>query len=91
MYHSFVNETVYKLGTELGPPLGMDLNLKKNELVFFDSCDSEDSFPAICTRFKNNFELLGSPIGDATHCTQFVNRFVDKTSGTLPAGSAASR
>jgi hypothetical protein len=56
----------------------MDLNLKKNELVFFDSCDSEDSFPAICTRFKNNFELLGSPIGDATHCTQFVNRFVDK-------------
>ena len=34
---------------KMGPPLGMDLNIKKNELVKFSS--KKDDFPVLCKRF----------------------------------------
>ena len=61
---------------ELGPDLGMDLNMSKNEIVNFS--DAPDGFPPEFIRFRNNFELLGSPIGDASFCSQFVSNFVKK-------------
>ncbi len=48
---------------ELGPDLGLELNLDKNEVVFFWD-DSPDSFPKEEERFRGGLELLGSPIGD---------------------------
>ena len=61
---------------ESGPGLGMDLNMSKNEIVKFS--DAPDGFPPEFIRFRNNFELLGSPIGDASFCSQFVSNFVKK-------------
>ena len=43
----------------LGPEMGMDLKLKKNELVKFTS--EPDDFPKDFKRFYRNFELLGAP------------------------------
>ena len=60
----------------LGPNLGMDLNLSKNELVKFSS--SPDPFPREFKRFHRNFDLLGSPIGDEEYCTNFISDFVKK-------------
>ena len=54
----------------LGPEMGMDLNLKKNELVKFSS--EPDAFPKDFKRFYRNFELLGTPIGDEKYCTEFI-------------------
>src|SRR5665648_89766 len=59
-----------------GPPLGMDLNMIKKEIVKFTLVP--DAFPAEFKRFYWNFELLGSPIGDAKHCTEFIIKYVDK-------------
>ena len=68
----------------IGPELGMDLNLKKNELVKF--VDQPDSFPAQCKRHLRNFELLGSPIGDADFSTAYINEFVgERVEHTLAA------
>ena len=61
---------------ELGPELGMDLNLKKNELVKFT--EGPDSFPDEFRRFHRNFELLGSPIGDESFCSSYISDFVEK-------------
>ena len=60
----------------LGPDLGMDLNLKKNELVKFN--DGPDDFPPECERFVRNFTLLGSPIGDDQFCTEYIQAYVRK-------------
>ena len=54
----------------VGPPLGMELNLSKNEIVKFTT--QADCFPAEFKRFYRNFELLGAPIGDEVHCTEFI-------------------
>ena len=60
----------------LGPELGMDLNLTKNELVKFS--DKPDDFPSEFARFNRNFELLGSPIGDADFCTEYISEYTRK-------------
>jgi len=64
---------------ELGPDLGMDLNLKKNELVKFVLQD--DPFPAEFERFYFNFNLLGSPIGEEKFCTEYITKHVRKRVG----------
>ena len=66
----------FRIIQRLGPPLGMDLNIKKNELVKFSS--RRDSFPDECERFYNNFELLGAPIGDEDYCTEYITSFVKR-------------
>ena len=67
----------------------MELNLSKNELVTFFE-DTPDPFPRDVKdadgviisrgvdRFFRNFELLGSPIGDADFCSSFVKSFTKK-------------
>ena len=60
----------------LGPELGMDLNLTKNELVKL--ADKPDEFPEQFKRFHRNFELLGSHIGDADFCTQYITDYTRK-------------
>ena len=57
-------------------PSGNFHNMSKNEIVKFS--DAPDGFPPEFIRFRNNFELLGSPIGDASFCSQFVSNFVKK-------------
>jgi len=74
----------FQIIQNLGPPLGMDLNLSKNELVKF--ADGSDDFPAAFKRFDKNFELLGSPIGDMAFCTAFMSNFVrDRMEHTMLA------
>ena len=60
----------------VGPPLGMELNLSKNEIVKFTT--QADCFPAEFKRFYRNFELLGAPIGDEVHCTEFIVNYTKK-------------
>jgi len=62
---------------ELGPDLGLELNLVKNEAVFFWD-DTPDPFPKEVERFRGGFELLGSPIGDEAFCTKFISKFTAK-------------
>ena len=62
---------------DLGPDLGLELNLVKNEAVFFWD-DTPDPFPKEVERFRESFELLGSPIGDEAFCTQFITKFTSK-------------
>ena len=62
---------------ELGPDLGLELNLVKNEAVFFWG-DTPDPFPPQVERFRDGFELLGSPIGDENFCTKFISKFTTK-------------
>ena len=62
---------------EVGPYLGLELNLVKNEVVFFWD-DTPDPFPAEVERFRGGFELLGSPIGDETFCSRFISKFTSK-------------
>ena len=59
---------------ELGPDLGLELNLVKNEAVFFWD-DTPDPFPKEVERFRDGFELLGSPIGDAAFCRKHMGKF----------------
>ena len=62
---------------EVGPDLGLELNLVKNEVVFFWD-DTPDPFPAEVERFRDGFELLGSPIGDEAFCSKFISKFTTK-------------
>jgi hypothetical protein len=62
---------------ELGPDLGLELNLVKNEAVFFWD-DTPDPFPKEVERFRDGFELLGSPIGDAAFCRKHRGKFTAK-------------
>ena len=62
---------------ELGPDLGLELNLVKNEAVFFWD-DTPDPFPKEVERFRDGFELLGSPIGDAAFCRKHIGKFTAK-------------
>ena len=62
---------------ELGPDLGLELNLVKNEAVFFWD-DTPDPFPKEVERFRDGFELLGSPIGDEAFCHKFISKFTAK-------------
>ena len=40
--------------------------------------DEPDDFPPEFQRFYRNFELLGSPIGDAEFCTKYFAKHTDK-------------
>ena len=62
---------------EVGPDLGLELNLGKNEAVFFWD-DTPDPFPPQVKRFRDGFELLGSPIGGEAFCTAFISKFTAK-------------
>ena len=62
---------------EVGPDLGLELNLGKNEAVFFWD-DTPDPFPKEVERFRDSFELLGSPIGGEAFCTAFISKFTAK-------------
>jgi hypothetical protein len=62
---------------ELGPNSGLELNLVKNEAVFFWA-DTPDPFPKEVERFRDGFELLGSPIGDAAFCRKHIGKFTAK-------------
>ena len=74
---------------QMGPDLGLELNVGKTELVtFFDG--TPDPFPKTrldddgavveqgVKRLRRNFDLLGSPIGDPEYCATFVSAFTDK-------------
>ena len=55
---------------ELGPPLGLHVNIPKCE-VFSQS--SLDCFPSDIKKSTNsNIDILGSPIGDTEFCHQFT-------------------
>ena len=58
---------------ELGPDLGLELDLVKNEVVFF--WDDTNPFPKEVYRFPGGFELLGSPIGDEAFCTNVISKY----------------
>ena len=69
--------TALKVIAEVGPDLGLELNLMKNEVVFFWD-DTPDPFPGEVERFRDAFELLGSPIGDEAYCRKFISKFTAK-------------
>ena len=55
---------------ELGPPLGLHVNIHKCEVF---SHSSLDLFPAaIKTSHTPNLDILGSPIGDAEFCHHYI-------------------
>jgi hypothetical protein len=69
--------TALKVIAEVGPDLGLELNLMKNEVVFFWD-DTPDPFPGEVERLRDAFELLGSPIGDEAFCRKFISKFTAK-------------
>ena len=55
---------------DLGPPLGLHINIAKCEL--YSPCDLS-LFPSDMKRFTSpHFEILGAPIGDIIFCGKFV-------------------
>ena len=57
---------------ELGPPLGLHVNIPKCE-VFSQS--SLDCFPSDIKKSNNsNIDILGSPIGNTEFCHQFIRK-----------------
>ena len=66
---------------QLGPSLGLKINLKKcqlfgaGDLSQFPSCIPSSHIP--------NFELLGSPIGDDVFCSQFITMKISAASALL--------
>eukprot|EP00731_Ephydatia_muelleri_P033521 Em0031g29a len=55
---------------DLGPPLGLHINIAKCEL--YSPCDLR-LFPSDMKRFTSpHFEILGAPIGDIIFCGKFV-------------------
>ena len=62
---------------EVGPDLGLELNFKNNEAVFFFD-DTPDPFPKEVERHRDGFELLGSPIGDKRFYEEFISNFTSK-------------
>ena len=66
----------FKLIQSLGPAMGMELNIKKNELIKFS--DLPDGFPKECERHFVNFDLLGAPIGDAVYCAEYMKTYTAK-------------
>ena len=65
---------VFEFLIKEGPPLGLHLNVKKNE-IWWPSRSEGDPFPADVDRIDNaGVKLLGAPIGTAEFTTDFVQK-----------------
>ena len=58
-----------------GPEYGLKINLTKSQIIWpSNSRYYEDLFPAEMSKYDDeNFDLLGSPIGDEIHCNKFIS------------------
>ncbi len=61
---------------ELGADLGSSSIWSRTRRCFWD--DTPDPFPKEVERFRDGFELLGSPIGDAAFCRKHIRKFTAK-------------
>ena len=55
---------------ELGPPLGLHVNISKCEL--YCPSDASPFPPALKVFHLPHFEILGCPIGDYIYCANFI-------------------
>ena len=72
LFNSFKQAVAHALSIiqDLGPPLGLHINIDKCEL--YSPCDLR-LFPSDMKRFTSpHFEILGAPIGDIIFCGKFV-------------------
>jgi hypothetical protein len=58
-----------------GPRAGAEPGEKRGGVLLDDT---PDPFPAEVERFRDGFELLGSPIGDEAFCSKFISKFTTK-------------
>ena len=64
--------SVLKLIQELGPPLGLHINISKCEVF---SCKGLSSFPPEMKQSSEpNLDILGVPIGSADFCSAFISK-----------------
>ena len=55
---------------ELGPTLGLHVNLAKCEM--FSRQDNTSFPPEVRCSLRPNLDILGAPIGDYLHCSKFI-------------------
>jgi hypothetical protein len=67
-------EKAYQIILERGPTLGLNLNPSKCELIWINRRPETDVFPPSLIRIEGNFEILGSPVGDARFCSSHVGK-----------------
>ena len=67
---------------ELGPALGIHINLTKCELF---GRMGNTAFPPVRSSLLPNLDILGAPIGDYIHCTHFICEKVSQAKGLLSA------
>eukprot|EP00731_Ephydatia_muelleri_P039251 Em1273g1a len=64
------SSNILALLQELGPPLGLHVNIRKCEVL---GQSSLDCFPSDIKKSNNpNIDILGSPIGDTEFCHKFI-------------------
>ena len=68
---------------ELGPALGIHINLTKCEL--FGRMGNTAFPPSVRSSLLLNLDILGAPIGDYLHCTHFICEKVSQAKGLLSA------
>ena len=66
---------------ELGPALGLHINLTKCEL--FSSKGNTSFPPAVKSSLLPNLDLLGAPVGDYLYCSKFIANKCDESSKLL--------
>ena len=70
---------------EVGPMIGLELNLRKCELYSSNSDMLRELFPAeiVCKSAEACFSLLGAPIGSKDFCSDFVRAAAEKAAKLL--------
>ncbi|KAL5500371.1 hypothetical protein EMCRGX_G011922 [Ephydatia muelleri] len=68
---------------ELGPVLGIHINLTKCEL--FGRMGNTAFPPSVRSSLLPNLDILGTPIGDYLHCTRFICEKISQAKGLLSA------
>ena len=68
---------------ELGPALGIHINLTKCEL--FGRMGNTAFPPSVRSSLLPNLDILGTPIGDYLHCTRFICEKISQAKGLLSA------
>ena len=76
---------VLKVIEDLGPSLGLHVNLAKCEIWWPGNAQAFDEFsPDLCHCHDNGIIILGIPVGDPEYCRFFIRKTIESISSILP-------
>ena len=76
---------VLKVIEELGPSLGLHVNLAKCEIWWSGNAQAFDDFSLDLRRCHDNgIIILGIPVGDPEYCRSFIRKKIESISSILP-------